>query len=283
MKKILKIVVIIFAVFAIIAAVLLGSILYITRYKITVVDAVQSEGDIYEVVLQAVGEPGWPFGSAPGRLVLKEEGRTISKTDIEIANDGGPISEQNWRVMWDDDHVEIILTGAEQYDELMTLYYDGQVERSRLTTHYDSEDNSAFNDVVGGTENTESEPEGELFPGEEEITSGYKAIYELYSDSPADNFEVYFGAKESSSRCILSEDENTVEYLSYNGRSQNEKCGIYVRYQNEKNADGTWDNADGIIIDIYAYVYESGDVVSSGKTQWEDAGSETYQEVTGEK
>ena len=40
---------------------------------------------------------------------------------------------------------------------------------------------------------------------------------------------------------------------------------------------------EGTIVDIYAYVYENGDVVSSGKTQWEDAGSETYQEVTGEK
>lgn len=36
-------------------------------------------------------------------------------------------------------------------------------------------------------------------------------------------------------------------------------------------------------MDIYAYVYESGDVVSSGKTAWEDIGSEAYQEVTGEK
>ena len=36
-------------------------------------------------------------------------------------------------------------------------------------------------------------------------------------------------------------------------------------------------------MDIYAYVYESGDVVNSGKTAWEDAGSEVYKEVTGEK
>lgn len=283
MKKILKIVMILFAAFIIAAAVLLGSSLYTTRYKITVVDAVQSRDGIYEVVLQAVGEPGWPFGSASGRLVLKEEGRTISKRDIEIANDGGPINEGNWRVIWDDNCVEIILSGAEQYDEHVTLYYDGQVESSRITTHYGSEENSAFNDGVGGAESTEPEPESELFPGEQEITSGYKSIYELYSDSPADNFEVYFGAKESSSRCILSEDENTVEYLTYSGRSQNGQCGIYVHYRNEKNADGIWDNTDGIIIDIYAYVYESGDVVSSGKTAWEDIGSEAFQEVTGEK
>ena len=71
--------------------------------------------------------------------------------------------------------------------------------------------------------------------------------------------------------------------MTYSGRSQNGQCGIYVHYRNEKNADGIWDNTDGIIIDIYAYVYESGDVVSSGKTAWEDIGSEAFQEVTGEK
>ena len=86
-----------------------------------------------------------------------------------------------------------------------------------------------------------------------------------------------------SEKSILSEDEDTVEYLTYSGRSQNEKCGLYVRYLNKKNADGTWDNTDGTIVDIYACVYESGDVVSSGKTQWEDAGSDAYREVTGEE
>lgn len=283
MKKTIKNAFIILGIFVIIAAALLGSILYIMRYKVTVVDTVQSEDGIYEAVLQAVGEPGWPFGSAPGQLVLKKDGRTISKTDIEIANDGGQISGGNWRVIWEDNYVEIILSGGEQYDELMTLYYDGQVESSRLTTHYGREVNSVSDEAEERTENTEPEQEGGLFPGEQEITAGYKAIYALCSDSPADNFEVYFGAKESSSRCILSENENTVEYLTYSGRSQNGKCGIYVRYKNKKNEDGTWNNTDGIIVDIYAYVNETGDVVSSGKTQWEDAGSETYQEVTGEK
>lgn len=59
-------------------------------------------------------------------------------------------------------------------------------------------------------------------------------------------------------------------------------CGLYVHYQSEKKADGTWSVSDGAIVDIYAYVYESGDVVSSGKTKWSDNGSEEYQRITGE-
>lgn len=282
MRKPCKSIMIILGAFVIVAAVLMGGILYITRYKTSDVDTVRSKNGKYAAVLQAVGEPGWPFGSASGRLVLKEQGKTISKTDIEIANDGGPISERNWRGVWEEDHVEIILSGGEQYDELVTLYCDGRVESRRLTTYYGSEANSVSGDAAEGTETAEPETDVELFPGEQEITAGYKAVYEFCSDSAADDFEVYFGAKESSSRCILSE-EDTVEYLTCTGRSQNEKCGIYVRYQNKKNADGAWNNMEGTIVDIYAYVYENGDVVSSGKTQWEDAGSETYQEVTGEK
>lgn len=245
MKNPRKSIMIVLAAFVIAAAVLLGSFLYITRYKTSEIDTARSENGKYEAVLQAVGEPGWPFGSAPGRLVLKEEGETISKTDIEIANDGG-------------------------------------VESRQLTTYYGREIDSVSGNAAEGTEEAEPGADGGLFPGEQEITAGYKAVYGFCSGR-ADDPEVYFGAKESSSRCILSEDEDTVEYLTYSGRSQNEKCGLYVRYLNKKNADGTWDNTDGTIVDIYACVYESGDVVSSGKTQWEDAGSDAYREVTGEE
>lgn len=66
MKKTLKSIMIIFGIFATIVAVLLGSILYITCLKVAVVDTVQSADGAYEVILQAVGEPGWPFGPAPG-------------------------------------------------------------------------------------------------------------------------------------------------------------------------------------------------------------------------
>lgn len=283
MKKAFKGIMIIFGILAMIAAVLLGSVLYITNHKVSVVDAAQSADGVYEVVLQSVGEPAWPFGSAPGRLVLSSDERIISKTDFKIANDGASFSAQDWSVRWYDDHVEIILTGTEQYDELIALYYDGQVEQSRLTTHYGVEKEIASNNVVEGEADAESDSEVELFPDEWQITAGYQAIYELYSDKSLDNFEVYYGALESSTRCVLSENENTTEYLVYNGKSENKKCGLYIHYQNVKNDDSTWSYADGIIVDIYAYVYESGDVVSSGKTQWEDIGSEDFQKVTGAK
>ena len=127
MKKPLKRIMIVLAAFVIAAAVLLGSFVYITRYKTSEADTARSENGKYEAALQAVGEPGWPFGSAPGRLVLKEEGKTISKTDIEIANDGGPVSKKNWRAIWGEEQVEILLSGGGQVGELGPVDYDGRV------------------------------------------------------------------------------------------------------------------------------------------------------------
>lgn len=283
MKRAFKIVIIIFGIFAIIVAMLLGILWYKMHYKVSVVDTIQSSDGNYELILQSVGEPYWPFGAAPGRLVLKSGETVVTRTSFEIANDGTSFSERAWSVTWYDDYVEIILSGSEQLDELVTLYYDGQVEHFRLTTHYGVESESTSDNIVEDTTDTEDDSEIELFPDEWQITAGYQAIYEIHSDNSIDNFEVYYGASESSTRCVLSENENKIEYLVYIGKSENEKCGLYVHYQSNKNVDGTWSYANGTIVDIYAYVYENGDIVNSGKTNWNDVGSEAYQEITGEK
>ena len=166
MKKARKNVIIIFGISLFTAFILLGSVLYITRYRVPVVDTVRSKEGTYETVLQAVGDPAWPFGSAPGRLVLKKDGRTLSKTDIEIANDGGRINDGNWKAAWRDDRVEITLSGQEQYDELVKMYYGGQVESCQLTTFNGAEVESTYNNAE--EQPAEPETEGELFPGEEQ-------------------------------------------------------------------------------------------------------------------
>ena len=288
MEKALRRIIIILGicgVLVIIATAFFNSFWYEMHAKVTVVDAVQSADEEYEVILQKVGEAGFPFGDASGRLVLKEDGRTVSQTDFEIANDGASFSERAWKVTWYDEYVEIILSGEEQHDELIALYYDGEVERRRLTTRSGIEIANTDSDTTedkGSATDAEDDPEYELFPGERKIREGYRAVYELFSDRPMDYFEVVYGASQTSSRCILGEDENTIGYLVYDGESKNGNCGLYVHYQSMKNTDGTWSYADGMIVDMYAYVYESGEVVSSGKTQWGDTGSETYREITGE-
>ena len=115
------------------------SISYTVNYKKTTCDTSVSPDGKYELTLQAVGEPDWPFGSASGRLVLMEGKDKISQTDFELHNDGGSITSSCWKVTWYEDYVEVILSGEEQFDEQVILYFDGTKELQQLTDIADIE------------------------------------------------------------------------------------------------------------------------------------------------
>ena len=131
MKRIMKII-LGFVVFIIIV-VLWGSFAYVSDYKITNVDTSVSPDETYELVLQDVGEADFPFGSASGRLVLYEGKRRISKADFGLFDDGGCIRSGIWEVTWHEDYVEVIISGDEQFDEQIILYFDGKKETKQLT------------------------------------------------------------------------------------------------------------------------------------------------------
>ena len=133
MKIIMKFVLGFVAAIFIIIVVFWGSFVYVSNYKITEADTSVSPDGTYELVLQAVGEAEWPFGSASGRLVLYEGKSRISKADFELRDDGGSIRSSIWEVTWHEDSVEVILSGDEQFDEQIILYFDGKKERKQLT------------------------------------------------------------------------------------------------------------------------------------------------------
>ena len=128
----------------IIIVVLWGSFVYVSDYKITNVDTSVSPDETYELVLQAVGEADFPFGSASGRLVLYEGKSRISKADFELFDDGGCIRSGIWEVTWHEDCVIVILSGDEQPDEQIILYFDGKKENKQLT---DKEEYTAAEDM----------------------------------------------------------------------------------------------------------------------------------------
>ncbi|WP_277935465.1 hypothetical protein [Parablautia muri] len=133
MKKIIKFILGFVAAVFIIIAVLWGSFVYVSDYKITEADtSVSPDGD-HELVLQAVGEADFPFGSASGRLILYEGKSRISKADFELFDDGGCIRSSIWEVTWHEDYVEVILSGDEQIDEQIILYFDGRKAVKQLT------------------------------------------------------------------------------------------------------------------------------------------------------
>lgn len=133
MERFMKAILRVIAVVSIMAVGLWGSITYVSEYKVTTVDTSVSPDGTHELVLQAVGEADFSFGSATGRLILYEGKSKISKADFELFDDGGCIRSGIWEVAWQEDCVGVILSGEEQLDEQILLYFDGRKESKQLT------------------------------------------------------------------------------------------------------------------------------------------------------
>ena len=161
MKKIMKVILGVIAVVFIIIVVFWVSIVYVSDYKITTVDISVSPDETYELVLQAVGEADFPFGSASGRLILYEGESKISKADFELFDDGGCIRSSIWEVTWHEDCVEVILSGDEQIDEHIILYIDGKKEVNQLTD-WDRYGNISSQNSMDETEEINFETHQEL-------------------------------------------------------------------------------------------------------------------------
>ena len=126
-KKIIKWVCGIAAVLLAAVLLLIGSFIYVTKYKKTDIDFSISDDGQYEVIYQAVGEPDWPFGYSHARIVLKHDGKTIIKRKFDVANDGGVLHSDSWSVSWEENCVKVIISGEEQPDVLYSFHFDGTV------------------------------------------------------------------------------------------------------------------------------------------------------------
>ena len=130
--KLLKKILLVLACITLPFVLLCGGCTYATRYKITPIDSSLSPDGEHTLIFQAVGEPDFPFGLSHARVVLKEGKRTVTKRKIDVANDGGMLHEDSWRVQWRERDVRVILSGEEQPDRLYTFGFDGQVDAEGL-------------------------------------------------------------------------------------------------------------------------------------------------------
>lgn len=202
MKKIVKFALGFVAVTFIIIAVFWGSLVYVADYKITKVDTSASPDGTYELVLQAVEQADFPFGPASGRLVLYEGKSRISKADFELRDDGGSIRSSIWEVTWHGDYAEVILSGDEQFDEQIVLYFDGRKEIKQLTDKEEYTETGDINEIEGITSQSAYESEQEN-PEETNPQIVYAGEQESQNDTESD---VNDGK--------LDIDSNSIEYIN---------------------------------------------------------------------
>ena len=130
--KAFKVILAVLLTLAVTAGAVLLIFTYEMRWKVTDVDRSTAPDGVHTVVLKAKGEAEFPFGPAPGHLVLKEGKKTLAKADFCVYDDGGSLRHESWEVRWEDGFVLVLLHGDEQNDDLVVLYFDGAVDKRTL-------------------------------------------------------------------------------------------------------------------------------------------------------
>ena len=90
--------------------------------------------------------------------------------------------------------------------------------------------------------------------------------------------EITYTAK-GTPEFVLSSDLNSETYILYDRDSSNGKCALYVLYQSKNSGE---ENSDTQILEMYAYEYASGKVITADRHAWSDVGTDEYREATGE-
>lgn len=273
-------------------------------YRAGIVDAKDSPGGRYSVALYVAppfpGQeslPGLqPLGRSndlSGRVELRRGPRRLAVYDFVLSGEGETVRPDIWEVSWQREHVEVRILRTGQSDIPVKLFYDGEVLISRPQRRTEASEGSSDGEASGppgvkkpseGGSVSEKEQETAVpVESEEErrIREGYEAICQILPKEQGSCFGTEYDAK-GNSRVYVYEDSAEARYLVYNRQSQNGLCGLYVYYSSRKAEDGSWSPMDASILTMYAYVYETGEVIDSGKRHWEDTGSQAYRNAAGE-
>ena len=222
------------------------------------------------------------FSPADARLVLRLGRYEVSHLDTSIADDGGQVRTTSWQVSWENSGAEVRLKGSEQSDELVTMGFDGSVSRGRAAADEslgelpDTKTDGPAAPTDGGVTSSEvAQQEAE------EIDAGYKAVYDAALKSQGYGYQVMYNAK-GDEQVILSQDSEKVVILVYDRESANGACALFALESCPVEDYGSWSIEEAALLDEYAYVHETGEVIASGKTSWSDAGTQEFRDVTGE-
>ena len=141
----------------------------------------------------------------------------------------------------------------------------------------DEQDDIAAEDSVP-TSDDSNQVEEHPNEAERQINDGLRAAARTAGDSDADKAEIIYTAK-GTPKLVISSDSEASVYILYDRESVNGKCALYVLYRSSVESE---EDSDPQIVEMYAYEYASGTVITAGRHDWSDAGTDEYREATGE-
>lgn len=112
--------------------------------------------------------------------------------------------------------------------------------------------------VINDEKTTKPNSEYTYESGEVRREKGFKAIFEKYFSDEKYSYQIDYDAK-GFGRLLIYEDDKQIEFLLYDGVSEEEKIGTFLHCISPKKADGSWSIMEGEYVGTYLYNYETKD------------------------
>lgn len=209
--------------------------------------------------------------------------------DYSLWKPEGLITRRFVRVAASADDTDPVITMEDYLGKLKAEEKKAEAEAAADITYERASSAEAYEEFDNVPDNSYDDegPAGGDMPSEDtqsfddRVTDGMVAIYaEFFAPLGIYKYETDWSAK-GEPGAVLYDDDDTICFLRYDRVSKNGKCLLYVYYEADKE-DPSVTSSDTHILDMYAYVTDTGEVIDSGKKAWADTGTGEYREATGE-
>lgn len=267
-----------------IGVMILGSLIWLLCHAITTWFVFYSPDHKHSVIVK---ESGFlllgdisPYERTSPILVRRLEGDLSTDDGIPAITNG------DYKVSWDGSVVT--LSASRYYNGAWSKVKLDMAKQGKVLEEFDYYPNGKpalpdFEDDADKNKNLlpsldDSESEDIQQEAEQKIIDGLQAVALSTGYVTNEDSEITYTAK-GTPELVISSDLNTNLYILYDRNSSNGKCALYVLYQLDNNDEGS---SDPKILEMYAYEYSTGKVITADRHAWEDVGTDEYREATGE-
>ncbi len=262
-----------------------GIMIYQTKYKVTQIGTYTTSDGRYSVEIMQIGEPDFPFGAAHCKMELFADKKSVSRYSFSVYDDGASAGTNNFEVYFQSENVQIIVSGSEQPDTIYRLFYDGNVTEEVIGKATEKEPTAPY---VFGAEDSGNYDEDMVLDEYEDqkIKEEYEAIFEyLITEGALSDLETaagesgkspelqfYYSAKGEEWAIVyryeMLIDGKTAyaeQELRYNKNVDGEDEFVYQ--ENYRFEDGN-EAKSSVILDFFMVNTQTLEVTDTGRTTW---------------